>query len=59
MQWESGRTGHTLLHAARKAKADQIMRSSSVFPTLDNLRNFLLTPTADMVSFFQHLAEAL
>jgi hypothetical protein len=27
-------------------------------PTLDNLRNFLLTPTAEMLSFFQQLREA-
>jgi len=42
MQWESGRTGHTLLHAVREsnAKADHIMRPSKRLPTLDNLRNF-------------------
>jgi hypothetical protein len=27
-------------------------------PTLDNLRNFLLTPTAEMLSFFQKSQEA-
>jgi len=27
-------------------------------PTLDNLRNLFLTPTADMLNFFQQLREA-
>jgi site-specific DNA recombinase len=27
-------------------------------PTLDNLRNFLLTPTTEVLSFFQQLREA-
>ncbi len=34
------------------------MASSSlrkVLPTLDNLRNFLLTPMTEMLSFFQNL----
>ena len=26
-------------------------------PTLDNLRNFLLTPTTELLSFFQYLQE--
>jgi len=28
------------------------------FPTLDNLRNFFLIPTAEMLSFFNQFAEA-
>lgn len=27
-------------------------------PTLDNLRNFFLTPTTEVLSFLQHLREA-
>jgi len=30
----------------------------SWLPTLDNLRNFLLTPTTEVLSFFQQLREA-
>jgi hypothetical protein len=29
-----------------------------VFPTVDNLRNFLLTTTTELLSFFQQLREA-
>jgi hypothetical protein len=29
-----------------------------VLPTLDNLRNFLLTPPTEMLSFLQHVREA-
>jgi hypothetical protein len=29
-----------------------------ILPTLDNLRNFLLMPTAEMVSFLQQVREA-
>jgi hypothetical protein len=29
-----------------------------LLPTLDNLRNFLLTPMAEVLSFFQQLREA-
>jgi len=31
----------------------------NILPTLDNLRNFLLTPTMEMVSFLQPLRESL
>jgi hypothetical protein len=30
----------------------------TLLPTLDNLRNFLLTPTAELLNFFQHSPEA-
>jgi len=30
-----------------------------VLPTLDNLRNFFLKPTREMLCFFQHFSEAL
>ncbi len=29
-----------------------------IVPTLDNLRNWLLTPTAEVLSFFQQFREA-
>ena len=32
--------------------------SSKFLPTLDNLRNFLLMPTTEVLSFLQHLREA-
>jgi len=38
-------------------KAD--MRLKKWLPTLDNLRNFLLTPTAEMLNFFQQMREAI
>jgi len=31
---------------------------TSCLPTLDNLRNFFLTPTAEMLSFLQTVREA-
>jgi hypothetical protein len=30
----------------------------NLLPTLDNLRNFLLTPTTEMLNFFQQLGQA-
>src|ERR1051325_2243744 len=70
VQWESGRTPHNPLHAIRsKAKGGPLRHSffrascPRVFlrhciPTVDNLRNFFLTPTAEVLSFFQQLREA-
>jgi hypothetical protein len=35
------------------------LSSKRLLPTVDNLRNFLWTPTTGMVSFFQQLRQAL
>ncbi len=32
---------------------DQILNPSMLFPTVDNLRNFFLTTTTEVLSFFQ------
>jgi hypothetical protein len=50
MPGENGRARFEAIHA------DGL--SSNLLPTLDNLRNFLLTTTTEVLSFFQQLREA-
>ena len=45
-----------------RRKAAELVPAAFVkswLPTLNNLRNFLLTPTAEMLSFLQQVREAL
>ncbi len=62
MQWgqeEHGRSYYTPLEKASK-KADHIRPFflSQCLPTLDNLRNFFLTPTPEALSFCNILRKA-
>lgn len=42
----------------KAAGADSNGLQNLWLPTVDNLRNFFLTPTAEMLSFFQQVREA-
>jgi DNA-directed RNA polymerase specialized sigma24 family protein len=46
-----------LTHVQAAARLNQPL--GTIKPQVDNLRNFLLTPTAETLSFFQQLQEHL
>jgi len=49
----------TRLGKEKAAGVISIGLAESWLPTVDNLRNFLLTPTTEMLSFFKQLRQVL
>jgi hypothetical protein len=62
VQWDQEEQGTLYYTPSEKSKSKKTDRINpffqAFFPTVDNLRNFFLTATTEVLSFFQQLREA-